>query len=36
MRRGYRWCAKIRKLGSAWLEGTPAMDYGLEGKRKYL
>jgi len=25
--------AIIRKLGSAWLEGTPAMDYGMNGKR---
>ena len=23
-----RWCAVIRKLGSTWLKGTPAMDLG--------
>jgi len=27
-RNGSRWCAVIRKPGSAWLEGTPAMDLG--------
>jgi len=24
--------AVIRKPGSAWLEGTPAMDHGMKGK----
>jgi hypothetical protein len=28
-------CAVIRKPGSAWLEGTPAMDHGLKDKRIY-
>ena len=28
IRDGYRWCAVTRKPGSAWLEGTPAMDLG--------
>jgi len=27
-RNGYRWCTVIRKPGSAWLKGTPAMDLG--------
>ena len=26
--------AVIRKPGSAWLEGTPAMDHRINGKRK--
>ena len=25
--------AVIRKPGSAWFEGTPAMDHGINGKR---
>jgi len=28
--------AVIMKAGSAWLEGTPAMDPGLEGIRTYI
>ena len=35
-RSSYRWCAVIRKPGSAWLQGTPAMDHGLKGKRIYM
>ena len=29
-------CTVIRKPGSAWLEGTPAMEPGLEGIRTYM
>jgi len=25
IRNGYRWCTVIRKPGSAWLKGTPAI-----------
>jgi len=28
IRSDYRWCAVMKKPGSAWLEGTPAMDLG--------
>ena len=28
IRNAHRWCAVIRKPGSAWLEGTPGMDLG--------
>jgi len=28
--------AVIRKPGSAWLEGTPAMDHGINGKRIHM
>jgi len=28
--------AVIRKPGSAWLEGTPAMDHGKNGKRIHM
>jgi len=36
IRSGYRWGAVIKKPGSAWLEGTLAMDLGLKGKRIYM
>ena len=26
----------IRKPGSAWLEGTPTMDHGMNGKRTHI
>ena len=32
IRSGYRWCVVLRKPGSAWLEDTPAMDHGINGK----
>jgi len=28
--------AVIRKPRSAWLEGTPAMDHGMNGKRMHM
>jgi len=28
--------AVVRKPGSAWLEGTPAMDHGMNGKRIHM
>ena len=28
--------AVTRKPGSAWLEGTPAMDHGINGKRIHM
>jgi len=28
--------AEIRKPGSAWLEGTPAMDHGINVKRIHM
>ena len=28
--------AGIRKPGSAWLEGTPAMNHGINGKRIHM
>jgi len=33
IRNGYRWCVVIRKPGSTRLEGTPAMDHKINGKR---
>jgi len=36
IRSGYMWCAVIRKLGSAWLEDTPAIDHGLKGERIHM
>ena len=28
--------AVIREPGSAWLEGTPAMDHAINGKRTHM
>jgi len=36
IRNTHRWCVVIGKPGGARLEGTPAMDLGLKGKRIHM